>query len=159
MHVCWPVGAQTRHIRLSQLLQAAVRSELHPGGRRNSHRAVRSYPRLRWWPSCLWPPQGVCGDFPGPWVLVAPRSHGHGRISTIWLCWPALLGAGWSVWCRGRVASPVASMGPHNSVWVGRGLPRPWVWFVAPRHRPQWLQPAPASSSLCKPPHPNKTKK
>ena len=25
VHVCWPVGAQTRHIRLSQLLQASHR--------------------------------------------------------------------------------------------------------------------------------------
>ena len=25
MHVCWPVGAQTRHIRLSQLPQASHR--------------------------------------------------------------------------------------------------------------------------------------
>ena len=25
MHVCWPVGAQTRHIRLSKLLQASHR--------------------------------------------------------------------------------------------------------------------------------------
>ena len=149
MRVAKPGGV---FLRLEIRVAPRRKTELTPG------RLQLPAPAL-WWPSCLWPPQGVCGDFPGPWVLVAPRSHGHGRISTIWLCWPALLGAGWSVWCRGRVASPVASMGPHNSVWVGRGLPRPWVWFVAPRHRPQWLQPAPASSSLCKPPHPNKTKK